>query len=326
MRREPVLWLLGLAVLVAGFFLSVFALNSTVYSANGFVRGYLAALERQDSAAALEALGRASVTSGSDALLTDRAMGDLTAIELVRDTPGTGGIHTVVFDYRLGADPETAASDVQRTEFTVEQTGTRFGLFPTWRFVASPLSTLSVTVSNADSFTANGQAARVEADTATGFVVFAPGVYELAHDSTYLAASTVAVPLTTTGAILDAVIDPEPTPALIDWATDATADYLDECATQTVLMPTGCPFGESISNRIDNEPQWSIVDYPEVEIVRADEVGAWTTREAEGVAHLNVAVRSLFDGTVSRFDEDVPFDAQFGITFVAGEPTLRAVG
>ena len=321
MRREPVLWLLGLAVLVAGFFLSVVALNATVYSANGFVRGYLAALERQDSAAALEALGVTAVTSGSDALLTDRAMGELTAIELVRDTPGSGGIHTVVFDYRFGPKTQT-----QRTEFTVEQTGTRFGLFPTWRFVASPLSTLSVTVSNADSFTANGQPARVEADTATGFVVFAPGAYDLAHDSTYLAASRMAVPITTTGAILDAAIDPEPTPALIDWATDATAAYLDDCATQTVLMPTACPFGESISNRIDNEPQWSIVDYPAVEIVRAEEVGAWVTRRADGVAHLDVTVRSLFDGTVSRFDEDVPFDAQFGITFVGGEPSLRFAG
>lgn len=321
MRREPVLWLLALGALVAAFVVSVVALNATVYSANGFVRGYLAALERHDSAAALESLGVTEVTNGSDALLTDTAMGDLSGIELVRDTPGSGGIHTVVFDYRFGA-----GTDTQRTEFTVEQTGTRFGLFPTWRFVASPLSTLSVTVANADSFTVNGQAASASADTATGFVVFAPGAYELAHDSTYLAAAPETVPVTTTGAILDAAVDPEPTPALIDWATDATVAFLDDCATQTVLMPTGCPFGESISNRIDSEPQWSIVDYPAVEIVRAEQVGAWMTRPADGVAHLNVNVRSLFDGTLSRFDEDVAFEAQFGIAFTGGEPSLRLVG
>ena len=157
-------------------------------------------------------------------------------------------------------------------------------------------------------------------------MVFAPGAYELAHDSTYLAAAPETVPVTTTGAILDAAVDPEPTPALIDWATDATVAFLDDCATQTVLMPTGCPFGESISNRIDSEPQWSIVDYPAVEIVRAEQVGAWMTRPADGVAHLNVNVRSLFDGTLSRFDEDVPFEARFGITFVGGEPALRFAG
>jgi len=325
MRREPLLWLIGLALLIAGFFGSVAALNATVYSANGFVRAYLAALEAQDSAAALAAIGLTEVTSGSDALLTDSAMGELSDIELVRDTPGSGGIHSVVFDYLLAADGSTAV-DPQRTEFTVEQTGTRFGLFPTWRFVASPLSTLSVTVANADSFTANGQDAGAPADTPTGFAVFAPGIYELSHDSTYLAAARSGVPVTTTGAILDAAIDPEPTPALIDWATDATVAFLDDCATQTVLMPTGCPFGESISNRIDSEPQWSIVDYPAVEIVRAEQVGAWMTRPADGVAHLNVNVRSLFDGTLSRFDEDVAFEAQFGITFTGGEPSLRLVG
>ena len=36
---------------------------------------------------------------------------------------------------------------------------------------------------------------------------------------------------------------------------------------------------------------------------------------ASGTAHLVVDVQSLFDGSVSTFDEDVPFEVDYLITF-----------
>jgi hypothetical protein len=39
-------------------------------------------------------------------------------------------------------------------------------------------------------------------------------------------------------------------------------------------------------------------------------------------AHLVVEVRSLFDGTVSTFDEDVPFTASYLVAFLPGKELL----
>ena len=328
MRRDVLPWVIALGVLVLAFFGAVGVLNATVYSANGFVRGYLDALERRDSASALSfdgvgtAEGAGGSSTGSDALLTDDAMAGISAIELVRDTPGAADTHTVVFDYRFAN-----AAAPQRTEFTVVRSGTRFGLFPDWRFVASPLSTVSVTVHNADVLTVNGLDVPTTSDRATGFLAFAPGSYELTHESEYLVAEASEVAITQPGTIVDAEVRPAPNAAFVASVEEQATAFLDDCATQTVLMPTGCPFGESIANRIDSVPRWSIVGYPAVAIVPGDNAdGEWRTRPASGTAHLDVAVRSLFDGTVTRFDEDVPFDAEFSITFSGGEPVLRFAG
>ena len=322
MRRELTPWLVGLVLLVIAFGASVITLNTQLYSASGFVRGYLEALERQDSAAALEVPGVRTTTQGGDALLTDDAMGRLGDLRLVRDTAGADGTHTVVFDYALGS-----AKVDGRTEFTVVQTGTRFGLFPTWRFVASPLSTLSVSVLNDDRFEANGLdlVSPSGAGAASGLLVFAPGLYELGHDSTYLAAKPVTAAVTTVGEILDVAVDVQ---ANEDFVAKVQADLtaqLDDCATQTVLMPTGCPFGQTVTNRINGDPKWSMVDYPVVTILPGEKTGEWRMPLSRGTAHLEVPVRSLFDGTLSTLDDDVPFTAQYSITFVDNTIVLTEV-
>ena len=48
MRRELITWSVVLGVILAGFGATVLALNSTLYSASGFVRTYLDALARHD--------------------------------------------------------------------------------------------------------------------------------------------------------------------------------------------------------------------------------------------------------------------------------------
>jgi hypothetical protein len=48
--------------------------------------------------------------------------------------------------------------------------------------------------------------------------------------------------------------------------------------------------------------------------------------QSQAAAHLVVDVRSLFDGTVTRLDEDVPFTVQYEITFLPdGELLITAV-
>ena len=59
-------------------------------------------------------------------------------------------------------------------------------------------------------------------------------------------------------------------------STSCSANWtpaLDECATQQVLMPTGCPFGKPLANRVEGDPQWSIAVYPKVDIIPGERAG-----------------------------------------------------
>lgn len=313
MRSTTISWLAVFVLLVAGFGATVAALNADLYSAHGFVRTYLDALERKDAAAALAIPGVDSTTEGADALLTSSAMGELGDYTLVRDTEESGGGHTVVFD--VGLD-----GTVARTEFHVERSGTRFGLYPTWVFSASPLATLAVTARNVDSFTVNGAA--VASDGA--FLVFAPGSYELDHSSTYLEADAVTVPVSEPGTIVDAKVTAEPTEAFVAAVQSEVDDFLDTCVTQKVLQPTGCPFGRTINNRVDGDPTWSVTDYPTVTIVAGRETGSWLVPSVPGVVHLKASVVSLFDGTVTRLDEDVDFAVAYEITLDGDRLSIAA--
>ena len=87
-------------------------------------------------------------------------------------------------------------------------------------------------------------------------------------------------------------------------------------------MPTGCPFGQSLSNRVQNAPQWTMVSDPVVSIVPGVPSGTWSVPKTPAMAHLVVDVRSLFDGTLSTFDEDVPFEVQYALTFEADDRLL----
>ena len=59
---------------------------------------------------------------------------------------------------------------------------------------------------------------------------------------------------------------------------------------------------------------WSIAAYPELEIAPGPVYGTWVAGPSPGTAHLVVDVKSLFDGTVSTFDEDVVFEVSYTTT------------
>jgi hypothetical protein len=309
MRRAVRIWAIAFALLGLGFAATVIALNSTVYSANGFVLSYLNALSRGDSASALETRGVLTANEADTSLLTDEAMGSLEDATLVRDTPGQNGIHTVVFDVVASGVPA-------RSEFLVEQVSTRFGIFPIWRFVASPLTTASITVLHDDRIRVNGMDVTTTASPGSpgSFLVFSPGVYTIDHDSTFLTAEPVILEATAIGQIADASVDVQANPEFVAKVQSDLVGFLDSCATQQVLMPTGCPFGRAFRNRIDTLPQWSIATYPTVAISPGMDAGTWWVPRADGVAVINVDVRSLFDGTVTTVNEDVPFSVEYTVT------------
>lgn len=309
MQRALVSWTLVFALLLAGFGASVLALNGDVFSAHGFVRAYLDALARHDSTEALQFDGVDLPPGVNFALMTeDAALGDVDGIRFISDVED-GDRHTVRFSTTVGGSEQVS-------EFQVERTGTRFGLFPTWRFATSPVATLNVSVDNDARFIANGLTA-----LSGDFGVLVPGVFVLDHESKYLEADAVTTAVTEVGSVTNAEVHVIPKAEFTDAATAAIATYLDDCVTQEVLKPTGCPFGTEVVNRLNSTPIWSMVEYPTAVVAPTETPGVWRTEPTHAVAHVKVDVKSIFDGTVSTLDDDVPFSTGYRIV-IAYDDTL----
>lgn len=315
--RAVVLWLCIAALLVAAIVSAWSAVARDVYSAGSFARGYLEALEDDDAAAALALPGVALSSTelaeaglpadSSDALLRSEALGTIEDVRLVSDVRAADGVHEVTFSYRLAGQPH-------RTAFSIVGGERTFGLFPSWRFATSPLSVVRLTVAHTTGFRANGfelDTRRVtevtdEAFTATiPLLTFTPGSVDFDVDTTYLAAPVDTATTTEVASVVEADVTASATPDFVAEVQTQIDGYLDNCATQQVLQPTGCPFGMVIRDRVDDLPVWSIAGYPVVTVQPGDT--GWQMPPTAGAAHLVVDVKSLFDGTVSTLDEDVPF-------------------
>jgi hypothetical protein len=329
MRRAVVGWSLAFLLLVAAFAGTVAALNSTVYSAGGFVRAYLDALARQDSRAALDLPGVTVPDTGSRDLLNGVARGELEDVRELGEQARPDGTRAVRFGY--AADGVTGT-----TTFEVRRTGARFLLFDTWEFAVSPVSELDVTVSHASTFTANGlvvetadEPRQLDGTGVTPYLVFAPAVYTVGHESRYLQADEEPVLVDTPGSTVPVTVAPRPNQVFVDQVQKELDAYLAECASQRVLQPAGCPFGQTVRDRIQGEPEWTIAESPRVTLqpFTADPGDqAWLVPETTGAAHIVVDVRSIFDGRVTRLDQDVPFSVSYRVVPLAdGSLRLEAL-
>lgn len=310
-KRLAIQWGVVLGVLLLAFTGTVVALNSTLYSAVGFVSSYLDSLARHDLNGALAMPGVEHPPDALPDLLVADALGPLSSYELVADE-AVGDQHTLRFQVHF------AGSIQKEIEFWVEHTGPRFGVFSGWQFSRSPIGVMEATPRNAADFEVNGVA--VTSTEGPGqssrFQVMTPGVYTLTHESKYLEATPTTFLAENSAWLTETFVDIQASQAFVEQVNTELAAYLDDCATQQVLLPTDCPFGKSMSNRIEGLPDWTIADYPQVSIVPSPgEAGTWLVPPTTAAAHLTVDVRSLFDGSVSTFDEDVPFEVEYAITF-----------
>ncbi len=302
-------WIALGVLVVAAFVATVVTLNLTVYSAPGFVRSYLDALARHDLNGALGTPGVTLPKDGSRALLRSDAMGALSDIRVVSDR-AVGERHTITVAFTSGAKEGSST-------FTVTRDGTELGLFSGWRFVTSPAATLQVTPRHDARFTANGLpvTATGGADAATRYTVLAPGGFVLSHRSTWLEASPLTTLVDRPGGVASADVVVRANAAFVKEVQKELNGYLADCVKQKVLLPTGCPMGQQIDDRIQGAPTWSMVKNPAVTIVPGPKAGEWRIPGSEGVAHLSVTVKSIFDGTVSQFSKDVPFTVDYVVTF-----------
>ncbi len=278
MRREVLLWSVAAGAVLLAFGVTVLALNLTVYSASGFIRTYLDALARHDATAALELAGTAPVGDASDELLVRQAMSDLEDIEITADRTASDGTHYVTAEYVVGGQAGS-------TEFAVERQGTLFGIFNGWRFAQSPLSVLQLTVQHGDAFTANGLdlVAFAGQDSQGAYLAFTPSAITLTHESPYLEADPVTALLLQPATAVPAALDIGANAAFVAEVQRQVDEFLTACTTQRVLLPTGCPFGQTIDDRIVTEPLWSMVQLPKMALEPSGAVATWRVPRAAGL-------------------------------------------
>ena len=340
-RRPPLavdLTLLGIVgvLLIAAVWAGVAAMGREFYSASAFVERYLSLLADGRASEALAVPGVAVASTeleaaglppyASDALLRRDAMAALTDISVVSEVAREGST-AVTVSYRAGTYDGT-------TTFDVVQAGS-IGLAPTWRFGTSPLAVMDLAVKGSMTFEVNGfeidkrqvSPDGVDADplAPVALLLFSPGIYSVSVDTPISATPGVAVISDSPFTEVPVEVQAQPTEEFVSVVQERMNEFLLGCATQEVLQPTGCPFGFFVQDRIVSAPTWSIAQQPVVTLT-PDGAG-WAIPPTEAVAHIEVDIRSIFDGSVRRVNEDVPFIVTGTITIGPdGSATITVSG
>ncbi|MFB8386316.1 hypothetical protein ACFC3F_04145 [Microbacterium sp. NPDC055910] len=331
------LTLLGLVgvLLVAAVAAGVATLYREFYSPTAFVERYLSLLADGHAAEALALPGVAVDTpdlegaglppTASDALLRRDALASLSDVEVVSETE-QDGVSRVAVTYRAGGVDG-------RTTFSIERDGT-IGVAPTWRFAESPLAVMDLVVRGSMSFDVNGfeidkrqvSPDGLDADplAPVSLLVFSPAFYSVSVDTAISSTAGVGVLSDSPFSAVAVDVQAEPTEEFVAVVQQRVEEFLTSCATQQVLQPTACPFGFYVQERIASEPVWSIVAQPVITLV--PDGAAWVIPDTEAIAHIDVDIRSLFDGSVRSVSEDVPFVLTALITVLPDGTATITVG
>ena len=304
------------------------------YSPSAFVVRYLDLLSAGRAADALRipgvAIDRATLsaagidTAASEAMLRHSALAPLTDVHVESEHPAEQGTEVTV-SYQASGHRGTST-------FVIEQDGW-VGVTPNWRFQTSPLAVVDLTLRGADQFAVNGfevdrrQVSSAGAEAATldplPLLVFTPGLYAVTVDTPIAESSGIGVLADTPLAVTPLDVQTTPTDEFVEVVQQRVEQFLQKCATQEVLQPTACPFGLQVRNRIASLPVWSIAAQPQV-TVTPDETGHWQIPPAHAVAHLEVEIKSLFDGSIQEVSEDVPFTVNGSIVILPdGSASIR---
>jgi hypothetical protein len=312
------------------------ALYREFYSPSAFVLRYLSMLEAGRAADALampgvKLDGRQLTNAGlpqsaSDALLRSAALGELDDATIVGEEQDGD---TTIVHARYEAGGHRAS-----TSFRVASDGV-IGVAPAWRFAQSPLAVMKVTVAGSMTFDVNSFSLDkrqvspdgIDADplAPVSMLVFSPGLYSISVDTAIAKTPGMAVLADAPMVNVPVDLQAEPTPEFIDVVQQRVEEFLTGCTSQQVLQPTGCPFGFVVRNRVEQLPTWTITEQPAVSVV-ADGAG-WRIPDAGASAHIDLKVRSLFDGVLYDVSEDVPFVVNGTIDVLAdGTASIRLGG
>lgn len=306
MNRTAALWG-GVAAAVAGLGAVSFAL-ATIATATpeAHVTRYLEALADDDLADAARLAGLSP-----DAPLPIGDDGEPSIVRVIERVDLADGTARVVAEYGSDEDALTA-------QFILTRGPAHLGVIPTWQFVTPPVTSVAVGVDEHDRLLINDVLVQTpEAGASAELSVFVPSrlTARLTEAHVRAASERIRVDGSSPAALL---LEAQPTAELERVVERDVEEFLLECTDQRVLLPTGCPFGRTVTDRVIDEPQWQLVSSPSIEIVSGSTPGRWSV---VGDAELRVTaqVQRLRDGRLSDLDETV-------VAAIRGEVVLTAEG
>lgn len=247
--------------------------------------------------------GDAVALDGEVLARTQEGITDFTADDTEVD-PNDPDLRVVTAHYKAGGVDK-------QSQYTLRHTGKTWLFFDTWAFEPSTLPTVRIKANTVNEVSVNGQQIPLKAGVST-LPVFYPSVLDASFSTKNFAADTRGVVVT--GPSADPVriaLKTQPTKAFIAAINSKVKKYLDGCAKQQVLMPSGCPFAYNTTARVDSSSiSWSIDKYPTIDVSYYN--GAWVLAPLQVTASVDLVEQDLRTGAkeAKKVTDEFSFTAQ----------------
>lgn len=294
-------WFAGLLAALLLALGSLTLINRLVYGPQGQVRAYFTAARAGDGSRALGILG-APLPQANPALLDGAALkaafADLEDLTIeTQDISPDGQLATVKASYSLDGQPAS-------TNFELKKVGSYWGVFDQWQIQAQQLPSLEVRAP-LEAITLN-QTKLALPEGKTSFALLYPASYSLTYESALYSAPSQTLQVTDPGKQLEPLtLSLEPSEAARLSVQQQIKTYLDSCAAQSSLYPTGCPFDYDFSGRVEGHVTWQISRYPQAEVSLRG--SSWSLSPAQGQAEISFRELDLYTGATRQVKQTLDF-------------------
>lgn len=300
-----------------GATLAVIALGGASFTAAAVVTATPEAhvLRYLDALADDDLIG-AAVLAG---LPADRALplgddGNPTVMRIVERVERTDPLVEIVAEYGTLDDLVTA-------RFVLTPAAAHLGIVPVWQFAQPPIATVEVAVDHHDRLTVNGRTVQTgAAGDSVAVAVFVPSRVTATLADPFVRADAVTVRVDG-GTPATITLEARPTDALERAVLAELDTFMSECTAQQVLLPTGCPFGRTITDRVVGRPQWQLDSDLAVVIAAGGEAGRWSVTGTADV-RLVATVQRLRDGAISELDDVITATITGDVVLLPDGPLL----
>ncbi|WP_347037818.1 hypothetical protein AAHB37_14160 [Glutamicibacter halophytocola] len=205
---------------------------------------------------------------------------------------GDSELRTVTAHYKAtGVD--------QQSTYTPRHAGKSWFFFDEWEFEPSTLPSVKIKANTVNEVAVNEQKIPLEAGVST-LPVFYPSVLDASFSTKNFAADTRGVVVTQPAKEpVEIALKTQPTKAFVSAINSKVKKYLDGCASQQVLMPSGRPFAYNTSARVDSSTiKWDIAKYPKIDVSYYN--GAWVLSPLTTTANLTLTEQDLRTGVKEK--------------------------
>lgn len=302
-------WSFLLVLCFAAGAITIATVRNTSYGPENTVQRYLSALREGDGETAIALLNPTTPTASAAVLQGEplkravAALGQLN-IGTAEKTSETTAKVPVSF---------TADGTQHTTVFQLQSKSKDWLFFDNWTFAPNSLPTVDLSVPNNSVASLNG----IEVNVPHGqnqFAALYPGVYTASLSTPNFQATEQHTVLTSNSDNGSLSLTPQPSNRLLDQVNSQLKSFLDGCASQQVLLPTGCPLSAATSNRILGPVSWQITQYPSAQITPYN--NSWSIAPLSFRAKVSYEEQSLLTGEKSSFSRefDFGFSATLAIT------------